>query len=150
MQTSRVVSPLTAVVIATLAARVALSHANLRGSTSCLPPGFHSYHNLDLSPLCDDTLWTPPLEATSGEARRLQAGETIITGVAQTFMEDHFQQNQHFMFTVVKTADGRQVRVDVPAGEEYSAAIVRWAVREKTIEEQARDVKPGQQKFPKA
>jgi hypothetical protein len=134
---------------ATLAACGVICHANLRGTASCLPASFESYPNLDLSPLCDDTAWTAPVEATTGEARRLRADETVITGVAQTFMEDHFKENKHFMYTVVKTVDGRSVRVDVPHGEEYSGAVVRWAVREKSSEEQARDAKPGQQKFPK-
>jgi hypothetical protein len=118
--------------------------STLRG-TPCALAGFEAYKKLDLSPLCDESAWVAPV---SHAGRSLQAGEHVITGVAQTFAEDHFKTNQHFMFTVVKTTDGRQVVVDVPKGQRYSGSVVRWIVRDKTEEEKRQSLKPGQQIFP--
>ena len=96
----------------------------------------------------DDADWIAPEGYSNCNHRALQAnGERIITGVANSLMEDHFDVNAHYMWTLVETDAGETVKVDTPPGERYVSQSVRWVIKDKSTAEVTNSRKPYQQRF---
>lgn len=63
-------------------------------------------------------------------SRRLQTGQRVISGIANTLMEDHFDTSKHYSYTIVDTEDGERLRVSLPFHEKHVNEPVRWIIEE--------------------
>jgi hypothetical protein len=77
--------------------------------------------------------WKVPV-SLSGQplSRRLQAGQRVISGIANTLMEDHFDTKSHFSYTIVDTTEGERLRVSLPHHEKLVNEPVRWIIEDST------------------
>lgn len=92
--------------------------------------------------------WKAPERAVNAHGRvLLQPGETEITGIANSLMEDHFDVGAHFAWTIVTADSGETFKIDTPHGERYKSTPVRWIVREKSQDEIRSSRQQHQQHF---
>ena len=82
----------------------------------------------------DSTATTQPTGSSTRdnplEDARRQPGTRVITGIANTLMEDHFDVGAHFMHTIVTTADGEVFRVDAGLGRRFVGVPMSWLVQD--------------------
>lgn len=123
-------------------------------STARLVAGATLRGSDDTSLLFDDAAWLVPetrgaraLKANNAAGSAVAAGppaSRIISGFANTLMEDHFAEGTHFATTLVETTDGELIRVELPEHEVYSGEPVRWEIEDLPRNASGR---PGQQEF---
>ena len=114
-------------VLATLATLV-VAHGHLRGLDATLAasdngqPAIEWWHG---------RAWQVPASYQGQPlSRRLLSGQRVISGIANTLMEDHFDTSEHFASTIVDTMDGERFRVSLPFHEKFMNEPVRWIVDE--------------------
>lgn len=89
----------------------------------------------------------PEAERIHDQTRQLQQGERIITGIANTLMEDHFDEGKHFMHTIVTSDDGEELVVDTPHGQRFIGERISWVIQSQTRQEALSHADPSQQTF---